>query len=88
MILQAGNPDAMKRKAMRVNKEATLGSFNNTTGDKEQKKYRTGFIPVPKDFDAVPAPAINLWKQPVYKPEQSYVRPGANDFLSIKSRGF
>jgi hypothetical protein len=88
MILQAGNPDAMKRKAMRVNREATLSSFNNSTGDKEQKKYRTGFVPLPKDPDAVPAPAMNLWERPVYKSQEGYVRPGANDFLSIKSRGF
>jgi len=88
MILQAGNPDAMKRKAMRVNREATLGSFNNTTGDKEQKKYRTGFVPVPKDPDAVPAPAMNLWERPVYVSTNDYVRPGANDHQRIKSKGF
>lgn len=88
MILQSGNPDAMKRKALRVNKEATLGSFNNTTGDKEHKKYRTGFVATPKDPDVVAAPAMNLWERPVYKPQEGYVRPGANDFLSVKSRGF
>lgn len=88
MILQSGNPDAMKRKALRVNKQATLSSFNNTTGDKEHQKYRTGFVPLPKDPDAVPAPAINIWKLPVYKPEKTFVRAGADDFLSVKSRGF
>ena len=88
MILQAGNPDAMKRKALRVNREASLGAFNNSTGDKEQKKYRTGFVPLPKDPDVVAAPAMNLWERPVYKLQEGYVRPGANDFLSVKSRGF
>lgn len=88
MILQAGNPDAMKRKALRVNKEATLGSFNNTTGDKVHLKQRIGFVPSPKSVDAVAAPAMNLWERPVYKPQEGYVRPGANDFLSVKSKGF
>lgn len=73
---------------MRVNKEATLGSFPRSTGDKEQKKYRTGFVPLQKDPDAVQAPAMNLWERPVYKPQEGYVRPGANDFLSVKSKGF
>jgi hypothetical protein len=88
MKLQAGNPELMKRKILRVNKESTLGSFNNTTGDKEHQKYRTGFVPLPKDPDVVPAPAINIWKLPVYKPEKSFVRAGADDFLSVKIRGF
>ena len=84
MKLQAGNPNLM-----RVNKTATLGSFNNNTGDKERARYRTGFIPSNKDPEAVQAQQINIWKQPVYKPDKNeYVRPGANDFLAIKSRGF
>jgi hypothetical protein len=73
---------------MRVNKETTLGSFANSTGNKEQKKYRTGFVPLPKDPDAVPAPAMNLWERPVYVSTNDYVRPGANDHQRIKSKGF
>lgn len=87
MKLASGNPN-LKKAAMRVNPTATLESFIPTTGDKVHAKYRTGFVPSQKDPDAVPAPAINIWEQPVYKPEpQGYQRPGANDFLSVKSKG-
>jgi len=72
---------------MRVNKEATLGAFANTTGTKVHKKYRTGFVPLPKAPDAVKAPAMSLWERPAYKPESGYIRPGANDHQRIKSRG-
>ena len=87
MNLQAGNPNLMK-KALRVNPQATLKSFTNTTGDKAHAKERTRYVPTRKDPGAVPSPQMNVWKQPTYKPEQGYVRPGANDFLSVKSRGF
>jgi len=72
---------------MRVNQTVPLGSFATTTGNKAHKKYRTGFVPLPKDPDAVPPPAMNLWERPVYVPSNSYVRPGANDHQRIKSRG-
>jgi hypothetical protein len=89
MILQAGNPDAMKRKAMRLNPQATLESFANTTGDKNPAKYvRGGFVPMEKGPNAVPPPQMNLWERPVYVPEQGYVRRGADDFLRVQSRGF
>lgn len=88
MKLDRGNPNLMK-KALRVNPPSTLASFNNRTGDKEQVKYRTGFVPSVKDPNAVPPPSLSIWKQPVYKsPAPAYVRPGANDFLRYKSRGF
>ena len=88
MKLQAGNPNLMK-KAMRVNPNATLESFTNTTGQKAHAKERTGFRPSVKAPDAVPPPTISLWSQPVYKPERMEpVRGGANDFLRCKSRGF
>jgi hypothetical protein len=87
MKLQAGNPNLMKR-ALRVNPQATLESFPNTTGDRVHAKMRTGFVPTPKDPNAVPSPAMNLWERPVYVPEQGYVRRGADDFLRIQSRGF
>ena len=88
MKLDHGNPNLMK-KALRVNPPSTLASFNNRTGEKEQVKYRTGFVPSIKDPNAVPPPTISLWEQPVYKsPAPAYVRPGADDFLRCKSRGF
>jgi hypothetical protein len=87
MKLAAGNPN-LKKAAMRVNPEATLESFTSTTGDREQVKYRTGFVPSAKDPDAVPPNTMSVWEQPVYKPDRSeYVRAGANDFLKLKSRG-
>ena len=87
MKLQAGNPN-LKKKAMRVNPEASLESFRNTTGDKVHAKERTGFRPSVKDPDAVPPPTMSLWDQPVYKPDHNgYQRPGS-DHSHIKRRGF
>ena len=87
MKLQAGNPNLMK-KAMRVNPEATLTSFTNTTGNKAHMKERTGFVPSRRDPDAVPPATNSLWSQPVYKPDHSaYQRPGS-DHSHIKRRGF
>jgi hypothetical protein len=89
MKLDAGNPNLMKKAAMRVNPNATLTSFTNTTGQRAHAKERTGFRPSVKDPDAVPPPTISLWSQPVYKPERMEpVRRGADDFLRYKSRGF
>ena len=89
MKLQAGNPNLMKQKALRVNPQATLTSFTNTTGDKAHMKERTGFRPSVKHPDAVLPPTISLWEQPTYvPPKQGYMRPGAEDFLRYKSRGF
>jgi hypothetical protein len=88
MKLAAGNPN-LKKAALRVNPEATLESFTPTTGDKAHARIRTGFVPSVKAPDAVPPPQMNLWDRGVYKPDNSgYVRPGANDFLKLKSRGF
>jgi hypothetical protein len=87
MKLDAGNPNLMK-KAMRVNRPTPMESFANTTGDKEQAQFRTGFVPSIKDPDVVPSPAINLWRQPVYVPQNpAPMRPGADDHLQFKSRG-
>jgi hypothetical protein len=73
---------------MRVNPEVGLGSFAQTTGDKAHKKVRTGFVPLPKDPDAAPPNKMSLWERGFYEsPKQGYVRPGANDFLSIRSKG-
>ena len=88
MKLNAGNPNLMKRAALRVNPPSTLSSFNNRTGDKEQVKYRTGFVPSVKDPNAVLPPSISIWKQPVYKSAPAaYMRPGADDHLKFKSVG-
>jgi hypothetical protein len=87
MKLQAGNPNLMKRAALRVNPKATLESFSNTTGDKAQAKERTGFVPSRRDPDAVLSPSLSIWDRPVYKPDHSgYQRSGA-DHSRIKSRG-
>ena len=87
MKLQAGNPNLIK-KATRVNPHATLESFTNTTGNKAHAKERTGFVPSIKDPNAVPAPAINIWKLDTYVPEQNEpARRGADDHMKYKSRG-
>lgn len=88
MKLDAGNPN-LKKAATRVNPHATLESFTNTTGQKAHAKERTGFVASKRDPDAVLAPAINIWKQSVYVPENVHpVRRGADDHLKFKSRGF
>jgi len=83
MKLAAGNPN------LRVNRETSLGCFAVSIGDKERARYRTGFMPSAKEPNAVPAPRMSLWERGIYEPPKNeYVRPGANDFLNIKSRGF
>ena len=72
---------------MRVNPQTGLGSFAMTTGDKVHKKIRTGAVLLAKAPNAATPKSLNIWEQPTYKPEQGYVRPGANDFLSVKSKG-
>jgi hypothetical protein len=85
MKLDRGNPNLM-----RVNPNAGLAAVPNKLGDKNPARYvRGGYVPMEKGPNAVAAPAMNLWERPVYKPDNSkYIRPGANDFLTIKSRGF
>lgn len=79
----------LKAKATRVNVEASLQSFVMTTGDKEQAKYRTGFVPSAKDPNAVAAPSISVWSHSVYvPPKDEPARRGANDFLAVKSKGY
>jgi len=88
MNLPAGNPN-LKKQATRVNPEATLGHVPNKLGDKLPHKYISGFY-TPRERDpheALP-PQINVWEQPVYVPSNDQpVRRGANNFLSIKSKG-
>jgi hypothetical protein len=46
------------------------------------------YVHIPRDPDVVPAPAINIWKQPMYKsPSFETPRPGADDHLRYKSVG-
>ena len=86
MKLQAGNPNLM-----RVNKEVSLGAFANTLGDlASKKKHRPSsvYVPVERDPSLVPAPAMSVWKQPVYVAEKVQpMRPGADDHLKFKSVG-
>ena len=88
MKLPAGNPNLMKKLALRVNPHATLESFTNTVGNKAHAKERTGYVPSQRDLDAVRPAEVNIWKQPVYVPENHQpARRGANDFLRVQSRG-
>lgn len=74
---------------MRVNPETTLGAFPLVHGDKVPKSHIAGnYVKRERDPNEALPPSMNLWKRPVYKPEQGYVRAGGNNFLSIKSRGF
>ena len=74
---------------MRVNKETTLGSFPLTYGDKVPKHHIAGdYVKRERDPNEALPPSISVWDHSVYKPQEGYVRPGANDFLKIKSRGF
>ena len=55
---------------------------------KRIRKDLPAYVHIPRDPDVVPAPAINIWEQPVYKlPGFSTPRPGADDHLKFKSVG-
>ena len=86
MKLQAGNPNLM-----RVNKEVGLGTFATSLGDVAQRKRNrpsSVYVPVERDPNLVPAPALSVWKQPVYVAEKVQpMRPGADDHLKFKSAG-
>lgn len=88
MILQAGNPN-LKKKAMRVNKQAPLASFAVSFNEKNPKRYVAGgALLTPKDPNAALPNTISVWEQPTYvPPKAALLRPGADDFLNIKSRG-
>jgi hypothetical protein len=88
MKLDAGNPNLMKKRAMRVNLHATLQTFAQSTGDKAVAKERTGFVPSVKQPNAAPPPQMSIWERDQYEPPKGeYVRPGADDHLKFKSRG-
>ena len=84
--LKNGNP-----KPMRVNKEVGLGTFATTLGDVAQRKRdrpSSVYVPTERDPSLVPAPAMSVWKQPVYVAEKVQpMRPGADDHLKFKSAG-
>tara|TARA_R110000868_G_scaffold253369_1_gene510002 strand:+ start:370 stop:630 length:261 start_codon:yes stop_codon:yes gene_type:complete len=83
MKLQAGNPNLMK-----INKSVGLGTFAQTAGDRGLSKVRRGYVPIERDPSLVPAPAMSVWKQPVYVAEKVQpMRPGADDHLKFKSVG-
>ena len=74
---------------MRVNKETTLGVFPLTYGDKVPKHYVAGdYVKRERDPNEALPSTMSIWERPVYKPQEGYVRLGANDHQRIKSRGF
>jgi hypothetical protein len=80
----------LKANATRVNPHAiSVQSFVRTTGEKEQSKYRTGFVPSSKDQNAA-LPNTMSWKNAdtYVPPNNDPVRSGANDFLAVKSKGY
>ena len=84
MKLPAGNPNLMK-----VNKSVGLGTFAQTAGDRGLSKVRRGYVPVERDPDLVRAPTSSLWQRESYVPQNlTPMRPGADDHLKFKSRGF
>lgn len=92
MKLDAGNPNLMKAKALKVNKTAGLGNYATSLGDvlpKKKDRAPTVFVPSVRDPDAVPPPEMNLWERPLYVPETVQpMRPGADDHMKFKSKGF
>mgnify|MGYP003675215428 FL=1 len=73
---------------MKINKSVGLGTFAQTAGDRGLSKVRRGYVPIERDPSLVPAPAMSVWKQPVYVAEKVQpMRPGADDHLKFKSVG-
>lgn len=74
---------------MRINQQATLTSVPSTLGDKNPPKYvRGGAVLLEKLPNQALPNTLNLWDRPIYQtPKKEYVRPGANDFLNVKSVG-
>jgi hypothetical protein len=89
MKLDRGNPNLMKRAALRVNSHMGLGAMPSALGDKNPPLYvRGGYVPIAKGPDVALPPSINIWKQDVYVPENVQpARRGADDHLKYKSRG-
>ena len=91
MKLAAGNPNLMKKQAMRVNRYATLGALPSKLGDKNPPQYaRGGAILIERTEDMAKPRTFNHMKDgQVYVPEKHEpARPGATDALKIQSRGY
>ena len=90
MKLAAGNPNLMK-KAMRVNRTATLGALPSTLGDKNPPRYVRGEPVLMERTEDMAAPrTFNHMKDGlVYVPEKHEpARAGAMDAMKLKSRGY
>ena len=90
MKLASGNPNLMK-KAMRVNKNATLAALPSTLGDKNPPRYVRGEPLLIERTEDMAAPrTFNHMKDGlVYVPEKSDpVRAGAMDAFKVQSRGY
>ena len=91
MKLAAGNPNLMKKQAMRVNKPATLGALPSTLGDKNPRKYVRGeplLIERTEDM-AAPRTFNHMKDGQLYVPERNDpARAGAMDALRIRSHGY
>jgi hypothetical protein len=85
MKLAAGNPNLM-----RVNRQATLGEFARP----EKTTYRYGqsavYVPIVRTADMAQPRTFNHMKdgQLYTGPKHDPVRPGAQDAMAIKSRGY
>ena len=81
---------SLKSKALRVNKMAPLASFAEKSLDKNPKRYVSGgALLMPKDAYAAWPNTMSVWEQPTYVPPKAALfRPGADDHLKHKSKGF
>jgi hypothetical protein len=74
MKLSAGNPNQMKKAAMRVNQNSASAAFIKTSKEKT---------------NAVLPPQMNVWDRSLYVPENiAPARVGADNHKQHKSRGF
>lgn len=91
MKLAAGNPNLMKKQAMRVNRTASLGSIPFTPSNKNRyKHFGDGPILMERtEHTAAPRTFNHVKDGQVYTPDKSEpVRVGATDALKIKSHGY
>ena len=75
---------------MRVNKKTTLMSFASSLGDKVSPRVVTGGkVLLPRGPNTAMPNTIS-WKDadPYVPPKNDPVRPGANDFLAVASKGY
>ena len=80
MKLQAGNPNLMKKKAMRVNNHTTLTSFPRVANSKDHVKEREGYVPVERDPNLMnKAPFDNLTGDKAHAKYRTGFVPAAKD---------